>query len=99
MSFMKEMKRLKCKRVMPMNSFNDDIDKGLLSKVACGDITATMELGEIFYQQRRYGFATSLFILASKYGNQKAAERLADIDRFIHSNQMNQKEQIKGDNE
>jgi len=79
-----------------MNSFNDDIDKVLLNKVACGDIDATIELGEIFYKQQRYGFATSLFMLASKYGNQKAAERLADIDRLIY---RRQKEQIKGDNE
>jgi len=73
-----------------MNSFNDGIDKMLISKVACGDIPATVELGEIFYQQQRYGFATSLFMLASKHGDQKATERLADIDRLIHSRNKEQ---------
>ncbi|OGT05824.1 MAG: hypothetical protein A2103_00995 [Gammaproteobacteria bacterium GWF2_41_13] len=73
-----------------MNSFNEAIDPVLLCKVSCGDIPATVELGEIFYQQQRYGFATSLFRLASKQGDQKATERLADIDRLIYSHKTEQ---------
>jgi len=81
------MKRFKRRRMLMMNNFNDAIDPVLLCKVSCGDIAATVELGEIFYQQQRYGFATSLFTLASKQGDQKATERLADIDRLIHRQQ------------
>ena len=78
-----------------MNNFNDAIDKVLLSKVSCGDTTATVELGEIFYRQQRYGFATSLFMLASKQGDPKATERLADIDRLIHLKQKEQEGETK----
>jgi len=70
-----------------MTNFNGAFDEILLDKVAGGDITATVELGEIFYQQQRYGFATSLFMLASKHGNKKATERLVDIDQLIHRGQ------------
>jgi len=73
-----------------MNSFNCTIDPVLLCKVSGGDIAATVELGEIFYQQQRYGFATSLFMLASKHGDQRATERLADIDHLIHRNKKAQ---------
>lgn len=69
-----------------MNQLNDAIDKRLLDKVTFGDIDATVELAEIFFQQQRYGFATSLFMLASKHGDQKATDRLADIDQLIHRN-------------
>ncbi|HCU05693.1 MAG TPA: hypothetical protein DIC51_05345 [Coxiellaceae bacterium] len=69
-----------------MNDLNDAIDKRLLDKVAFGDIDATVELAEIFFQQQRYGFATSLFLLASKHGHQKATERLADISERVHCN-------------
>ena len=75
-----------------MNSFNEMIGNALLDKVAGGDIAAAAELGEIFYQQQRYGFATSLFALASKQGDQKATERLADIDYLIHRNKKAQED-------
>jgi len=73
-----------------MNNFNDAIDPVLLCKVSSGDIAAAAELGEIFFQQQRYGFATCLFTLASKHGDQKATERLVDIDQLIHKNKKAQ---------
>ncbi|OGT06660.1 MAG: hypothetical protein A2103_03580 [Gammaproteobacteria bacterium GWF2_41_13] len=60
------------------------IDKVLMSKVVYREIAAIMEFGEIFYQQRRYWFLTSLCISKSKCGNQKIIDVLVDIDQRIN---------------
>lgn len=65
-----------------MNGFNASISPALIDQVALNDMAATCKLGEIFFQQKRYGLAKSLFSFASAHNIQAAKNRLVEIEQL-----------------